>query len=42
MGYIASDVRFGHRFVEIYTDHPDGRLEVNYGRIHETEPLDSH
>jgi inward rectifier potassium channel len=39
MGYIASDVRYGHRFVEIYTDHPDGRLEVDYGRIHETEPL---
>ena len=39
MGYVWSDVRFGHRFVEIYTDHPDGRLEVDYGRLHETEPL---
>ncbi len=39
MGYIASDVRFGHRFVEIYQDLPDGRLEVDYGRLHETEPL---
>ena len=37
MGYLASDVRFGHRFVEIYTDHPDGRLEVDYGRLHDTE-----
>ena len=38
-GYVAGDVRFGHRFVEIYTDHPDGRLEVDYGRLHETEPM---
>ena len=37
-GYLWSDVRFDHRFVEIYTDHPDGRLEVDYGRIHDTEP----
>jgi inward rectifier potassium channel len=36
-GYLWSDVRFGHRFVEIYTDHPDGHLVVDYGRIHETE-----
>ncbi|NJM36779.1 MAG: ATP-sensitive inward rectifier potassium channel 10 [Akkermansiaceae bacterium] len=39
MGYVASDVCFGHRFVEIYTDHPDGRLEVDYGRLHETESI---
>jgi inward rectifier potassium channel len=39
-GYLWSDVRFDHRFVEIYTDHPDGRLEVDYGRIHQTEPLE--
>ena len=38
-GYFWSDVRFGHRFVEIYTDHPDGHLVVDYGRIHETEPV---
>lgn len=37
-GYIWSDIRFGHRFVEIYSDLPDGRLQVDYGRIHETEP----
>ena len=37
-GYLWSDVRFDHRFVEIYTDHLDGRLEVDYGRIHDTEP----
>ena len=38
-GYLWSDVRFGHRFAEIYTDRDDGVLEVDYGRIHETEPV---
>ncbi len=38
-GYLWSDVRFGQRFVEIYTDREDGRLEVDYGRVHETEPV---
>ena len=37
--YLWSDVRFGHRFVEIYTEHEEGLLEVDYGRIHETEPV---
>ncbi len=36
--YTTRDVRFGHRFVKIYTEHDDGRLEVDYGRLHETEP----
>ena len=36
-GYLWSDVFFGHRFVEIYSEHDDGTLEVDYGRIHETE-----
>lgn len=35
--YTWRDVRFGERFVEIYTDHRDGRLTVDYGRLHETE-----
>lgn len=38
-GYIWSDVRFGQRFVEIYKDREDGRLEVDYGRVHETKPI---
>lgn len=37
--YSWREVRFGHRFVEIYTERPDGRLEVDYGRVHETEPV---
>ncbi len=36
--YTARDVRFGERFVEIYTDDADGRITVDYGRLHETEP----
>ena len=36
--YLWSDVCFGHRFVEIYTEHEEGTFEVDYGRIHETEP----
>jgi inward rectifier potassium channel len=36
--YTWRDVRFGERFVEIYTDHGDGKLSVDYGRIHDTEP----
>jgi inward rectifier potassium channel len=37
--YHTGDVRFGHRFAEIYTEHEDGRLSVDYGRLHETEPV---
>lgn len=35
--YSWRDVRFGQRFVEIYTEHGGGRLTVDYGRLHETE-----
>jgi len=38
--YEHTDVRFGERFVEIYTEAPGhGRWVVDYGRIHETEPV---
>lgn len=37
--YSWSDVRFGERFVEIYTEHGSGKLTVDYGRIHDTEPF---
>ena len=36
--YSWRDIRFGERFVDIYTDEGGGRLTVDYGRIHETEP----
>jgi len=35
--YSWRDLRFGHRFVEIYTQE-EGRLTVDYGRLHDTEP----
>ena len=38
--YTWRDIRFGERFVEIYTDNGDGKLTVDYGRLHETEPVD--
>src|SRR5438270_12403659 len=37
--YSCRDIQFGHRFVEIYTAHGGGRLTVDYGRLHETEPV---
>ncbi len=39
--YSWQDVRFGERFIEVYTDHGDGRLTVDYARLHETEPVPS-
>ena len=35
--YSWRDVRFGEHFVDIYTPEGDGKLIVDYGRIHETE-----
>ena len=37
--YAVEDVRFGERFVDVYNELPDGRLTVDYGRLHETEPV---
>ena len=37
--YSWRDVQFGSRFVEIYTEHGQGRLTVDYGRLHDTEPV---
>lgn len=37
--YSWEDVRFGERFVDVYEDLPDGRLMVDYARLHETEPI---
>lgn len=36
--YTWRDVRFGERFAEIYTEHGGGKLTVDYGRLHDTEP----
>ncbi|MDQ6765374.1 MAG: ion channel [Verrucomicrobiota bacterium] len=37
--YSWADVRFGERFVDIYTEREGRRLTVDYGRLHETEPV---
>jgi inward rectifier potassium channel len=38
MDYSWREIKFGERFVEMYTDHGDGRLTVDYGLLHDTEP----
>jgi len=37
--YAYDEIRWGERFVEIYEDRADGKLQVDYGRIHQTEPV---
>ncbi len=39
--YTAAEVRFHTRFAEMYEDREDGRLVVDYARLHDTEPLGS-
>jgi len=36
--YTWRDFHFGERFVEIYTDHGEGKLSVDYAKLHDTEP----
>jgi inward rectifier potassium channel len=37
--YTWREIVFDHRFVEIYTESGDRQLTVDYGRLHETEPI---
>jgi|tagenome__1003787_1003787.scaffolds.fasta_scaffold20972061_2 inward rectifier potassium channel len=37
--YSYDDIRWNERFVDIYQELPDGNLVVDYGRIHDTEPI---
>ncbi len=37
--YTWRDIHFGMRFVEIYTDIDDHTMSVDYGRLHEIEPV---
>jgi len=37
--YSFTDVRWGERFVDIYEELENGKLQVDYGRIHDTEPV---
>ena len=38
--YSWHDIRFGERFVDIYTELEPGRLSVDYGRLHDTEAVE--
>lgn len=37
--YAWEDICFGVRFVDVYTELENGRLTVDYGRLHEIEPV---
>ena len=39
--YNWREVRFGERFAEIWQDGEDGRMTVDYGRLHDTESADN-
>jgi inward rectifier potassium channel len=39
--YSCEDILWNRRFVEIYTETPDGRFSVDYGRIHDTEEAET-
>lgn len=39
--YSFSDIRWGERFVDIYEELENGKMQVDYGRIHDTEPVPS-
>jgi len=39
--YVASDLRWNHRFRDVIRLRPDGMREVDYGRFHETDALPS-
>jgi inward rectifier potassium channel len=39
--YTYDEIRWGERFVDIYEEREDGKLQVDYGRIHDTEPVPS-
>lgn len=38
-GYRADQVRFGHRFRDVFLTLPTGERAIDYGRFHEVEPL---
>ena len=36
--YLPEDIRFGMRFADMLSPKPDGRLQLDYAKLHETEP----
>ncbi len=40
-GYRAEQIRFGHRFRDVFLTLPTGERAIDYGRFHEVEPVAS-
>lgn len=38
--YYPDQIRAGHRFVDVISRMSDGRMQIDYGRFHDTEPED--
>jgi inward rectifier potassium channel len=38
--YLAHEVRWDHRFADLFIETPDGRLAIDYRRFHEVEPTE--
>jgi len=36
--YLPEDFRFGERFADMLSFRPDGRLQLDYAKLHETVP----
>jgi len=36
--YVLEDIRFGYRYADMLRPKPDGRLELDYGKLHEVTP----
>jgi inward rectifier potassium channel len=39
--YLAHEVLWGHRFADVFTETEDGRLAIDYHRLHDTEPVET-
>ena len=37
--YVAEEIRFDHRYVDIFGVTDDGRRAIDYARFHDTEPV---
>ncbi|HKM74665.1 MAG TPA: ion channel [Stellaceae bacterium] len=37
--YLADEVLWGRRFADVFTETQDGRLAIDYRRLHDTEPI---
>ena len=39
--YIGPQIRVNHRFVDVISQLPDGRMLIDYDRFHDTVPVDA-